>query len=265
MTGALFDASSDPPHPTPSPFTHSPTTTLASLSTVRPAAPSRSRYSSPRPQTSTSCWAFSSRRRCRPAMAEGSEANGGRWRGGRAAALGVKVPRPDVDPNPNPDPARGWSLLSQFPTEGEDTRGGRQNQGWGGRGWGWSRPPASPVPRSARGGNLGWKRYRALRALFLMRSGVMWQHPYTTPVYDKLQSSRFAGWGFPEPSVCTALPGDFPLAKKTAASELGALVCSPPCSPASITSPVSVTSPASQHQPLGDRNTSHRTRYSGRP
>lgn len=59
---------------------------------------------------------------------------GGEGGGGRAAALGVKVPRPDVDPNPNPDPARGWSLLSQFPTEGEDTRGGRQNQGWGGRG-----------------------------------------------------------------------------------------------------------------------------------
>lgn len=94
MTGALFDASSDPPHPTPSPFTHSPTTTLASLSTVRPAAPSRSRYSSPRPQTSTSCWAFSSRRRCRPAMAEGSEANGGRWRGGggERPPLGSKSP-----------------------------------------------------------------------------------------------------------------------------------------------------------------------------
>lgn len=58
--------------PGPPPSTHSPTTRLASCSTSSLAMPSRSKYCSPWPHTSTSCRAFASSSRYSPAMAADS-------------------------------------------------------------------------------------------------------------------------------------------------------------------------------------------------
>lgn len=104
------------------PGTHNPTTKLAPGSRARLAAPSCRRYSSPRPQTSTSCWAFSSSSRCLPAMACN-----------RAAAR-LKVLPPPKSSCPHLGPGLTLTLPGLVFANQPPDRGGRhggRKQSWG--------------------------------------------------------------------------------------------------------------------------------------